>query len=297
MHPDWRAIAQENPGLSIESTRVVGEGWNCVAYVVNDELVFRFPKRADIWEELQREIAFLAFAADRLPLPVPRYECVFPESAAAPNGYAVYRYLPGSTLNLDRLSPAEQDGAAAATATFLKALHALEPAELTCSLPREDARREAEEYLATAKREIVPRLLPSEARRLVELLELHLEDSQNFGGTSVILHADLSSEHVVMRDASIAGVIDFGDVNWGDPDYDFMYLFVDCGETFVDSVARHYGHRAPDRLKEKLRYFALIDQLDTIVHGRGLARVGQEEAAWRRLRNFIGEHRGHRRNR
>ena len=281
-------IAEENRGLAIESTRLVGEGWNCIAYLVNDELIFRFPKRSGLWEELQREIAFLAFAADRLPLPVPRYERVSPESVAAPNGYAVYRYLPGDTLDADWLSPVEKDAAAAPIAMFLKALHTLEPASvITGSLPREDPRGESEKYLATAKRDIVPRLLSSEAKRLVELLELHLEDSQNFEGKAVVLHADLSSEHVLMKHGSIAGVIDFGDVNWGDADYDFMYLFVDCGETFADSVARHYGHRNPDRLKAKLRYFAVVDQLDTIVHGPGLSRKGQEEAAWRRLRQFI----------
>jgi aminoglycoside 2''-phosphotransferase len=288
MQPDWRMIAQENRGLAIESTRLVGEGWNCIAYLVNNELIFRFPKRPGHWEEFQREIAFLAFAADRLPLPVPRYERVCPESFAAPNGYAVYRYVPGSTLDLDRLSPAEKDAAAVAIAMFLKALHELEPAsELSGSLPREDARAESEEYLAAARREIAPRLLPSEAKRLVELLELHLEDPQHFEGKTVVLHADLSCEHVLMRNGSVAGVIDFGDVNWGDSDYDFMYLFVECGETFADSVARRYGHRDPDRLKEKLRYFALIDQVDTVLHGPGLARGGQEEAAWRRLRQFV----------
>jgi aminoglycoside 2''-phosphotransferase len=288
MQPNWRMIAEENRGLAIESTRLVGEGWNCIAYLVNDELIFRFPKRSGHWEELQREIAFLAFAANRLPLPVPRYEGVFSESVAVPNGYAVYRYLPGDTLDLDQLSPSEKDEAAGAIAMFLKALHALEPPpELNDLLPREDARRESEEYLAIAKSEIVPCLLPSEAKKLVELLESHLEDPQHFEGKAVVLHADLSSEHVLMKNGSISGVIDFGDVNWGDSDYDFMYLFVECGEDFIDSVARHYGHRAPDSLKEKLRYFALVDQLDTIVHGQGLARGSQEEAAWRRLRQFI----------
>jgi hypothetical protein len=66
-------IEFENRGLSVVSTRFLGEGWNSRAYLVNDELVFRFPKRPEHWEELEREIAFLAFAADDLPLAVPRY--------------------------------------------------------------------------------------------------------------------------------------------------------------------------------------------------------------------------------
>lgn len=30
-----------------------------------------------------------------------------------------------------------------------------------------------------------------------------------------------------MKDGTVTGVLDFGDVAWGDPDYDFVYLFVD----------------------------------------------------------------------
>jgi hypothetical protein len=40
---------------------------------VNDELVFRFPKRDTCWTELHREIAFLEDVAEHLPVAVPRY--------------------------------------------------------------------------------------------------------------------------------------------------------------------------------------------------------------------------------
>jgi hypothetical protein len=45
--PDWRKIELENPGLSIRSAAVLGEGWNSRAYLVNNDLVFRFPKRSE----------------------------------------------------------------------------------------------------------------------------------------------------------------------------------------------------------------------------------------------------------
>jgi len=45
--PDWTQIERELPELSIVSARFIGEGWNARAFVVNEELVFRFPKRAE----------------------------------------------------------------------------------------------------------------------------------------------------------------------------------------------------------------------------------------------------------
>jgi hypothetical protein len=38
-----------------------------------------------------------------------------------------------------------------------------------------------------------------------------------------------------------------------------------------------------ERLLEKLRYFDITDQIDTIVNGDGWALAGQREAAWERL--------------
>lgn len=46
----------------MRSATRLGEGWTAEAYRVNDELVFKFPKRAGEWAELDREIAFLACA-------------------------------------------------------------------------------------------------------------------------------------------------------------------------------------------------------------------------------------------
>jgi aminoglycoside 2''-phosphotransferase len=71
--PDWRKIEFEMSALSIRTARFLGEGWTSRAYLVNNELVFRFPKQAEDWLELEREIAFLSFASTSLSLAVPDY--------------------------------------------------------------------------------------------------------------------------------------------------------------------------------------------------------------------------------
>ena len=85
----------------------------------------------------------------------------------------------------------------------------------------------------------------------------------------------------------MTGVIDFGDANWGDPDYDFMYLFVDFGLAFVEDVARRYGHPNLTRLRNKVRYFGIVDQIDTILEDEGRALNGQKEKAWLRLEQLL----------
>jgi aminoglycoside 2''-phosphotransferase len=288
MSLDWRKVEQENRGLAVRSAHLIGEGWNARAYLINNELVFRCPKRAGHWEELHREIAFLTFAAGKLPLPVPRYLLSAPDSSAAPHGYAIYKYLPGAPIDIDRLDKGKRDTAAAALAGFLQALHALEPGpDAGILLPQENRRAGAEQYLARTEAEIVPTLQPAAARALYKVFETHLGEPANFSNTPVVLHADFSRDHILMEDGAVAGVIDFGDVNRGDPDYDFMYLFVDFGLAFVKDVARRYGHLDVPRLRSKLRYFAIADQIDTILNGGGRATQGQQTAAWRRLEQLL----------
>lgn len=288
MKPDWRKIELENQGLSVCSTDYLGEGWNSCAYLVNNELVFRFPKRQDIWDELEREITFLTFAASDLPLSVPRYVKVAPSSPSAPFGYAVYRYLDGCALDVNALNREKRAAAADAIATFLRALHGLQPSPVVDSaLPREDARAVAEQYLARAEDELVLKLLPSEAKALRKQFEAYLNTSGNFSFRPAVLHADLSREHILVKDDSVVGVIDFGDVSWGDADYDFMYLLVDFGQAFTEEVARRYGHPDIKQLKNKLRYFSMVDQIGTILDGVGRALEGQEAAAWGHLRRIL----------
>jgi aminoglycoside 2''-phosphotransferase len=288
MDPDWRQIEQENRGLTVRSAHFLGEGWNSVAYLVNDGLVFRFPKRLEHWKELEREVTFLAFAADLLPLAVPRYMRIAPDSPASAYGYAVYRYLPGHTMYVNALTQEKRAAATEAIGTFLRALHNLQPSpEVGSLLPREDERMAAEEYFARAQREIAPKLRPLEASALIKQFEIYLSVPENFLFQPAILHADLSRDHILVERDSVTAVIDFGDVNWGDPDYDFMYLFVDFGQDFAEEVARWYGHRNLEGLMSKLLYFGLVDQIGTILDGKGLALKGQEDEAWLRLKQLL----------
>ncbi len=288
MTPDWRQIERENDGLSVRSATLLGEGWCSHAYLVNDELVFRFPKRPTQWPELDREIAFLAWAADALPLAVPRYRRAAPDSPAAPNGYAVYGYLPGRAIDVDALTPARRSAAAQRVAGFLRALHGLRPgADVASLLPREDARLVTEECLARVEREIVPNLDAVEARAVREAFATYLGTPDNFSFQPVVLHADFSRDHLLADNEAVVAVLDFGDVNWGDRDYDFHYLFLDFGEAFAMDVAARYGHPDLEHLLSKVRYFALADQIGTILEDPGRPLEGQVAAAWGRVRQLL----------
>ena len=103
----------------------------------------------------------------------------------------------------------------------------------------------------------------------------------------MVLHADLSRDHLLTKNDAVVAVIDFGDVNWGDRDYDFHYLLLDFGESFAMDVARRYGHPNLDHLLSKLRYFAMADQLGIIFEDPERPLAGQVDEAWRRLKQRV----------
>ncbi|HYU54234.1 MAG TPA: aminoglycoside phosphotransferase family protein [Gemmatimonadaceae bacterium] len=287
MTPDWNAITAECRGIPVRSHLFIGEGWCSRSYLVNDQHVFRFPKRRGQWEELDREIKFLEFAADKLPLRVPRYEHIARTSDGAPFGYAVYRYLPGKAMTLDGLTERQRVAVAEELAGFLIALHNLHPGpELSQSLPHEDARLVAQQYLSDAEGKAVPELSTAETQTLHQLFESYIAVPNNFLFRPTVVHADFSADHILLKNGCVQGVLDFGDVSWGDPDYDFMYLFVEFGNTFVEEVARRYGHADLALLRQKVLYFGVADQIGTISDS-DRALEGQVDESWRRLRTFL----------
>src|SRR5262249_19005026 len=54
---DWRCVDSDPLGVTVRSVEFLGEGWTSWAYLVNAGLVFRFPKRVEAWQEIEREVA------------------------------------------------------------------------------------------------------------------------------------------------------------------------------------------------------------------------------------------------
>src|SRR6185503_5502285 len=148
------------------------------------------------------------------------------------------------------------------------------PAPLASVLSQEDERENARQYQRDAEAYIAPQLPTADWARVSDAIAAHVGDPRNFANAPRVLHADLSAEHVLWDGRHVTGILDWGDVCLGDPDYDFSYLYQDFGEDFVREMALEYGHQDPDRLVSKSRYFTIVDQIGTIVHGAAEALPG-----------------------
>ncbi len=234
------AIAAAFPSLAPVRAAAAGEGWDNFAFRVNDELLFRFPRRQVAVELLEKEYRILPAIAHRLPLPVPRPEFFAPSGANFPWPFLGHRLIPGQTACGAALDDDERQLAARALAEFLRALHATAVA----GAPPDRIRKLDFEYRAPIARTNLEKLRAAGLiSKLENLLEI-LENPPQFKSTPTgnLVHGDLYVRHLLIdSNRRLCGVIDWGDVHAGDPAVDLAVAHSFLPPRAHDEFRRAYG--------------------------------------------------------
>jgi len=224
-----RLIERQFPELAPARLRLLGSGWDNVAFAVNGQVCFRFPHRALAAGLLRNEIRVLPYLAPFLALPItaPTF-CGAPDEAY-PYPFAGYPLIPGITACRAGLSDVDREAIAEPLARFCATLHAI-------PVPP-DAREWAPGDVLG--RGDIARRVPAARERLVAL---RLEGEQDlpailgwldrlaatpaYGGPGCWLHGDLYARHLLVdAEKRLCGVIDWGDVHLGDPSVDLSVAF------------------------------------------------------------------------
>jgi aminoglycoside phosphotransferase (APT) family kinase protein len=181
----------------------IDDGYDFKVVIVDERWVVRMPRRAQVVEALEQEIALLPVLAASLPVAVPRFELVSHEPP-----FVVYRLLAGRPL-------VDEDSAGARA--FLEALHAVE----TDVLPPLDWIAAYRGNCADFERLVLP-LLDVDERRRARGLFAEVETLAGFEPR--VIHGDLGPSHLLVDGGRLRGVIDWGDARRGDPALDYAWL-------------------------------------------------------------------------
>lgn len=142
-------ISAQHPELEIAELRLLADGWDNAAWLLNEEWVFRFPRHTGAAALLDRELAVLPELARRLPLPIPVPVFVGRPAGDYPWSFFGARLIPGCELAEVELSEEERVGIAHQVGALLRRLH--EPAlavELGIHLRRRTERSDVARSLA-----------------------------------------------------------------------------------------------------------------------------------------------------
>ena len=183
----------------------VDDGWDFKVLILGGEWVLRIPRSEPAVDQLEKEMAVLPSLASALPVKIPQFE-----SVSRDPWFVVYPLIHGESLRDE-----DPEGVRA----FLDALHSFDVGDLPVPRPewREIYRAHADDW-----RRLVLPLLDVDERRPAEALLEEVETLTGFG--TVLVHCDLGPAHLICRDGSLAGVIDWGEAKIGDPAVDYAWL-------------------------------------------------------------------------
>jgi aminoglycoside 2''-phosphotransferase len=98
-----RLVETHFPEVEIRTCVPIEMGWDYFVLDVNDELIFRFPRRPDVVQQLEWEIEILPMLRDVLPVRVPEFEYVATPKEGDLSKFVGYQKIIGSQLDAEKL--------------------------------------------------------------------------------------------------------------------------------------------------------------------------------------------------
>lgn len=236
-----KRIAATFPELEWTTYAFNDEGWDHAVIILDEKLVFRFPKDDEQAQLLENEIAVLRRLKPLVSLDIPQYSHVAPDVS-----FAGYPIVAGQRLSkelFDALPAPDRTAIAAQLAAFLSTLHTLiAQGHDFGSVMLSDIK----EWQAHTKQQTEQHLRPLLTEEDFGVTHSILAETDELLARSlptVFLHGDIYNQHILWDGAKKRlGVIDFSDMNRDDPAFDFAELY-EYGDEFVREV---YGaYRAP----------------------------------------------------
>ncbi len=225
-------LTREFPDLSFNSVELVNHGDDHAVLILDKKRIVRFPKNAQYQESFKQELKLLQTLIEK-GLPVPFYDYV-----ASNSHFGSYRFIDGTELRLETFNTLSQTSLEALIkdiAHFLSGLHSipLDTIEISEHKERWDSDeiwKYTDRYF-NERRKIIENHVSSSL--LAELDQFFNNLKEMKSSVRRIIHDDLSDDHILVKpDGTLAGIIDFGDANIGDPAFDFFYFW-----NYEDSLA------------------------------------------------------------
>lgn len=242
--------------LDFRDMRVIEDGWDSLVLDLDGAWIVRFPRRPEVEQWMEREIALLPELATRLPVEIPRFDLV------ARNGVVCvgYRKIAGSPARNDLGERTGDD-----LGRFLSALHRF-PVDRARALgipcfDRPAWRERFRSLCADFRRRVFPLLRASERER-AETVFARVEE---LDFVPVLIHADLGPEHVLCRDRRVVGVIDWSDARAGDAALDLAWCLNGTPPKVAGAVERTYGVDAD--LRERSLLYHRLGPWYEVVYG------------------------------
>jgi len=275
-----RHIHNTYPHLVVGSVRVEPAGQRSNTLIINETIVFRFPRTLVGVQTLPIEASILRTIRGRLPLATPElaYENLGTQQVGTT--FIGYPRIAGEPLwrhTLLMQDDHRQRALAAQLACFLQALHSVSVDALPGELPVQDGRDQWADLYGRIHDKLFPLMRSDRCEMVAQHFESYLDEMGSFAYQPALRHGDFGPSNILFDAASgtISGIVDFGSAGLGDPAVDVAGLIgpVGFGETLVGTFSAFYPRMQAllPRARFYLGTFALQEALWGLEHGDAAA--------------------------
>lgn len=257
--------------ITVSDIKVTGSGYDSVAYLVNNEYIFKMKVSANPKKGYKKEKAILDFLNKYLTsnIQIPKIDYSYITDEISIMGY---KKIDGKFLNstiYKIMNEEEKNCLKKDIASFLKEIHNLDYSEIK-NYVIDNKANVLEEY-QLLKETIYDELTDIEKQYIENFLE-RLNKTTIFEDKKCLCHNDFSCNHLLLNSNNkLVGIIDFGDAGIVDEYCDFVYLLEDSeeeiGSSFGEDILKMYEDINIEKAKE---YQEIVEQyypIEMIVYG------------------------------
>lgn len=283
-----RAARTAWPDGPLRRFRAVDDGWDNLVLVADDRVVVRFPRRAEVAAQVEREARILGELRRHLATPIPEIRCIGRLDDPPGWPFVAYPRLAGAPLSrIPRTRWARSRPLARFLEDLLDELRRL-PTRILSAAGAQPARRSTwvREYRRLQREFLVLPAPPELRARVGRAFAEYFAADRRARFRPIATHRDLGPEHILwdVRTEAPTGVIDWADACVGDPAFDLTGLATLPARDLAPWAAVRRGPSDPT-FEERLRFYRRIGPIHAVRFGvvtgnaaavrSGLARLGR----------------------
>lgn len=257
-----KLIQKHFPNLEFKKTKMIRKGCDNDVVVLDNRLIFRFPKSEDCTRRFQAEVKLLKHLKERVNLAIPNY--IYLPGDKSFGGYEMLKGQEMHSSLFKKLSREKKQKIARQIGIFLSFLHSTQITTAEkAGFPDLKEKYWYSRYSVSKRYEkiktlLFPRLSKIEVDWIQAEFEKYLSLPQS--SHSTVIHGDFSSDHILFDPitAKITGILDFTDMQIAAPESEFGKLWK-YGEEFVEEIVKAYKPPLSPHWKEKSKFTVKAD--------------------------------------
>lgn len=262
-------IKQVYPKLSILDCQPNEVGQNNDVIIINESIVFRFPKYQKGIESLKQETEILGAIKNTVSIPIPNPIYQSFEEWEAGKVFVGYELIQGSPLWKASFATIDNEEVlkklASQLVSFLIEIHLISKNMLP--LEETNPREQMINLYQKIQDKLYPFMSVIAQRQISHSFETFLHSEICLNLNTTLVHGDFGATNILWEPHTkeISGIIDFGGSGIGDPAYDFAGILSSYGEDFYNMCLNLYPNGT--EIAERVKFYRSTFALQEALHG------------------------------